>query len=117
MMDGTMAIIRKFLEDMTHSCLGSHHGLTWDTQSLSQHIGSLEANAMDIQRQPIRILPYTGFPQFWSKKRRSVTLQPSRGRLDKSEQSSVTLVVTSSADLSLPPAYLAQTLHEALRHE
>jgi hypothetical protein len=49
--------------------------------------------------------PNKGFPQFWSKKRRSVTLQPSRGRLDKSEQSSVTLVVTSSADLSLPPAY------------
>jgi hypothetical protein len=46
-----------------------------------------------------------------------VTLQPSRGRLDKSEQSSVTPMVTSSADLSLPPAYLAQTLHEALRHE
>src|SRR5713101_6638537 len=56
MVDSTMPVISKFLEDMTDTSLGSDHGITWDTQSLGQHIGGLEANAMNVEGQAIRIL-------------------------------------------------------------
>ena len=57
MMDGTMAILGKFLEDVTDASLGSDHGVTWNAQPLSERIRRLEANTMDVQGQAIRILP------------------------------------------------------------
>ena len=53
--DSAVAIIGKFLEDMTDTCLGSDHCIFWDTKSLGQSIGRFEANTVNIERQAVRI--------------------------------------------------------------
>jgi hypothetical protein len=55
-MDGTVAILGKFLEDVVHASLGSDHGVTWNTQPLGERISRLKANTMDVQGQAIGIL-------------------------------------------------------------
>ena len=55
-MDRTVAIFGKFLEDMPDASLRTNDGIPGNPESLGQRIGGLEANAMDIERQPIRIL-------------------------------------------------------------
>ena len=55
-MDSTVAILGKFLQDMPHACLRTDHRITGNPESLGQRIRRLEANAVDIQSQAIRIL-------------------------------------------------------------
>src|SRR5215831_8382075 len=56
MMDGTVAILGKFLENVPHSSLRTDHCIPWNAESLRQAISCLEANAMDVERQAIGIL-------------------------------------------------------------
>ena len=56
MMDRTVAILGKLLEDMTHSGLCPDHRIPWNPQPLSQTISGLETNAVNVEGQPIRIL-------------------------------------------------------------
>jgi hypothetical protein len=46
LMDGTMPIVRKFLEDMPDASLGADHGITGNAQALRQRIRRLETNTM-----------------------------------------------------------------------
>ena len=57
MMDGTVAIVGKLLQHMTDACLGTDHRVPGYAQPLGQAIRRLEANAVDIEGQTIRILP------------------------------------------------------------
>jgi len=45
---------------MTHASLSADHGIPWNPKSLRQAIRRLEADAVDVERQAIRILPYPG---------------------------------------------------------
>src|SRR5262245_21130116 len=55
-MDGTVTILGKFLEDVVHASLGSNHGVTRNPQALGERIRRLKANTMDVQSQAIGIL-------------------------------------------------------------
>jgi hypothetical protein len=60
MMDGTVTILGKFLQDMPHPSLRTNHRIPGNPELLSQRIGGLEANAIDVEGQAIGILPYPG---------------------------------------------------------
>ena len=49
LVDSTVAILRKFLPDMTNACLRPDHRIPQDAQPLRQGIRGLETNALDIQ--------------------------------------------------------------------
>ena len=55
-MDRTVAIFGKFLEDMTHAGMRADDRIPWNPESLRQAIRRLEANAVNIEGQAIRIL-------------------------------------------------------------
>src|SRR5215813_8828817 len=55
-MDGAVTVFGKLLQDVTDASLGPDARVPGNPQSLRQGIGGLEANAVDIERQPIRIL-------------------------------------------------------------
>ena len=56
MVDGTVTILSKFLEDMTHAGMRADDRIPWNPESLRQAIRRLEANAVNIEGQAIRIL-------------------------------------------------------------
>src|SRR5262249_8683861 len=58
-MDGTVAIFSKLLKDVTDASLGTDDRIPWDAQPLGQAIRGFEANAVDVEGEAIRILPYS----------------------------------------------------------
>src|SRR5262245_33959204 len=57
-MHGIVAIFGKFLENVMHPRLSTDHCIPWNVEPLRQGIGRLETNAVDVQGEPIGILPY-----------------------------------------------------------
>src|SRR5262245_28330150 len=55
-MHGTVPILGKLLEDVTHTGLGADYRIAGDAQPLRQGIRRLETNAVDVESQTIWIL-------------------------------------------------------------
>ena len=58
LMHGTVAILSKLLQDVTHPSLGSNDRIPWNPQALGYGIRGLKTDAMNIERQAIGILLY-----------------------------------------------------------
>jgi hypothetical protein len=56
LMDGTVAIFGKLLQDVADACLGTDHRVSWNPQPLSQRIRRLEANTVNVEGETIGIL-------------------------------------------------------------